>query len=444
MWLWVISILSALLALNLGLVLFFRNRHPEPHYNWDDIDLDSMSFSNKFLWGTATAAHQVEGNLSNNWSDFEEKKGLEKSGSACDYWNRWKDDFQMLSDLGLSSYRFSIEWSRLEPEEGEWNSEAMDEYSAMIDNLIERGIRPVVTLHHFSHPIWWEQKGGFTNQNNIPSFVNYCSRVFEALSDRVEVWCTINEPTVFSTMGYTLGQFPPGKRSIRLTMKVMKNLMRAHGTVYHLLKEKRPSARIGVAKNVTLFDPLNRWSPIDWIVARILDYLWNGAWRKGIMKGKMLGAKIPQAKNSVDFIGLNYYTHFLTGLFMPTSTEELEFAKRKHEITTEFGYPMYAEGFQRAIEFVSPLSVPIEITENGVADSDDSLRPLHLKRHLWIVSQAIKNGYDIQSYHHWSLMDNFEWAEGYKMRFGLYEVDFQTQERTLRSSGELLRSIIAH
>jgi beta-glucosidase len=222
----------------------------------------------------------------------------------------------------------------------------------------------------------------------------------------------------------------------------MKNMMRAHGSVYHLLKEKQPDVEIGLAKNVTLFDPLNRWSPIDWIVARILDYLWNGAWRNGIMKGKMFGAKIPEAKGTADFIGLNYYTHFLTGLFMPTSTEELEFAKRKHEITTEFGYPMYAEGFRRAIEFISPLSVPIEITENGVADENDTLRPLHLKRHLWILSEAIKEGFDIRSYHHWSLMDNFEWAEGYKMKFGLYSVDFETQTRYLRDSGVIYQKII--
>ncbi len=442
MWLWVISILSALLIFNLGLVLFLRNKHPEPHYNWDNINLDSISFPDDFLWGTATAAHQVEGDLSNNWSDFEEKKGLEKSGSACDHWNRWKDDFEMLTNLGLTTYRFSIEWSRLEPEEGTWNQNAMNEYSAMIDNLLERGIRPVVTLHHFSHPIWWEKRGGFTNRNNIASFLKYCENVFDCLSDRVDVWCTINEPTVFSTMGYTLGQFPPGKRSVITTIKVMKNLMRAHGTAYLSINQKRPDAKIGVAKNVTLFDPLNRWSPIDWIVARILDYLWNGAWRKGIKKGRMLGARIPEAKGAIDFIGLNYYTHFLTGLFMPTSTEELEFAKRKHEIATEFGYPMYAEGFRRAMEFISPLSVPIEITENGVADENDTLRPEHLKRHLWIVSEAIKDGLNIRSYHHWSLMDNFEWAEGYKMRFGLHAVDFKTQIRTLRTSGAIYRDII--
>ena len=156
----------------------------------------------------------------------------------------------------------------------------------------------------------------------------------------------------------------------------------------------------------------------------------------------MLFAKIPEAKNSLDFVGLNYYTHVLTGLSI-VSLRNLNFPKRDQEVATEFGYPMYAEGFRRAIEFLAPLDVPIEITENGVADASDALRPEHLKRHLWVLSQAIKDGYNVRSYHHWSLMDNFEWAEGYSMRFGLYHVDFETQERTLRASGEVYKEIIS-
>lgn len=437
-----LSAISGFAAFKLALILYRRRTYPEPHYDWDHIKTDSLSFPDGFYWGSATAAHQVEGNLTNNWTVHEERKNLEKSGAACDHWNRWKDDFQMMSDLGLNSYRFSIEWSRLEPEPGQWNKKALDVYSEMIDDLIQRGIRPVVTLHHFSHPKWWEEKGGFANQDNLPEFLAYCERVFDALSDRVETWVTINEPTVFSAMGYTLGMFPPGKRSIRLTLRVMRNVMRGHAIVYRSLKKKRPEARIGVAKNVTLFDPRNRWSPIDWPLSRLLEWLWNGAWRNGIQKGRMLFANIPEAKDSLDFVGLNYYTHFLTGLFIPTRGE-LQFPKRKHEVATEFGYPMYAEGFRRAIEFVAPLNVPIEITENGVADAKDALRPEHLMRHLWIVSEAINDGFDIRSYHHWSLMDNFEWAEGYSMCFGLHHVNFETQERTLRPSGELYRDIIA-
>ena len=249
--------------------------------------------------------------------------------------------------------------------------------------------------------------------------------MFDALSDRVSTLVTLNEPTVFSTMGYTLGMFPPGKRSLRLTLRVMRNLLRAHAMVYRSLKSKQPEVQIGIAKNVTLFDPKNRWSPVDWPLARLLEWFWNGAWRSGILNGKMWFTEIPQAKGSLDFVGLNYYTHVLTGLSLP-ALRNLKFPKRAHEVATEFGYPMYAEGFRRAIEFLQPLGVPIEVTENGVADANDSLRSEHLKRHLWVLSKAIEDGHDVRSYHHWSLLDNFEWAEGYAMRFGLHEVNFET------------------
>ena len=443
MWHWAAAASSLVIVMAILYVSRLRGRHPEPHYDWSRIDLGDVAFPSDFLWGTATAAHQIEGGLTNNWSAFEEERGLERSGAACEHWTLWREDFGLLSEMGVGSYRFSIEWSRLEPEPGTWDEEAMRVYSDMVDDLISRGIRPMVTLHHFSHPTWWEEKGGFADRRNLPDFLAYCERVFDELSDRVEYWCTINEPIVFSAMGYTLGQFPPGKRGIRLTMRVMRNLMRGHAMAYRSLKGRSPGCKLGVAKNVTLFDPANRWSPVDWLVARILEWLWNGSWRRGVTTGRMLGSRIPGAKGSLDFVGLNYYTHFLTGLFLPTATEELQFAKREHEVATEFGYPMYAEGFRRAIEFVSGLGVPIEITENGVADAEDTLRPEHIRRHLWVVSEAIKEGHDIRSYHHWSLMDNFEWAEGYSMRFGLHAVDFQTQERTLRKSGEFYRDLIS-
>lgn len=430
----------AFAAFKLTLILYRRRRYPEPHEDWSIIDLDDISFPKEFHWGTATAAHQVEGHLTNNWSEHERRKGLELSGAACDHWNRWPSDFQLLSDLEMTSYRFSIEWSRLEPQEGVYDDEALAVYSAMVDDLVARGIRPVVTLHHFSHPQWWEAKGGFADESNLALFLRHCERVFDALSDRVSTWVTINEPTVFSTMGYTLGMFPPGKRSLRLTLRVMRNLLRAHAMVYHTLKSKRREVQIGIAKNVTLFDPKNRWSPVDWPLARLLEWFWNGAWRSGILNGKMWFTEIPQAKGSLDFVGLNYYTHVLTGLSLP-ALRNLKFPKRTHEVATEFGYPMYAEGFRRAIEFLQPLGVPIEVTENGVADANDTLRSEHLKRHLWVLSKAIEDGHDVRSYHHWSLLDNFEWAEGYAMRFGLHEVNYETQERTLRSSGQVYREI---
>ena len=433
--------LAAFVVFKVSLITYRRRKYPEQHENWANVNLDDVHFPEGFHWGTATAAHQVEGHLVNNWTHHEQRKNLEQSGAACDHWNRWREDFQLLTDLGMTSYRFSIEWSRIEPIEGTWNNDALAVYSNMVDDLLERGIRPVVTLHHFSHPQWWEAKGGFADRANAPHFVRYCERVFEVLSDRVETWVTINEPTVFSTMGYTLGMFPPGRRSLRATLRVMRNLLLAHADVYIALKKIRPEPRIGIAKNVTLFDPKNRWSPIDWPLARLLEWFWNGAWRSGVENGRMFFGDVSAAKGTLDFVGLNYYTHVLVG---PASVSllKMKFPKRAHEVATEFGYPMYAEGLRRALDFLAPLGVPIEITENGVADANDTLRTEHLKRHLWVLSQAIQDGHDVRSYHHWSLMDNFEWAEGYSMRFGLHHVDFETQERTLRPSGAVYKRII--
>ena len=433
--------LAAFVVFKVSLITYRRRKYPEQHENWANVNLDDVHFPEGFHWGTATAAHQVEGHLVNNWTHHEQRKNLEQSGAACDHWNRWREDFQLLTDLGMTSYRFSIEWSRIEPTEGTWNNDALAVYSNMVDDLLERGIRPVVTLHHFSHPQWWEAKGGFADRANAPHFVRYCERVFEVLSDRVETWVTINEPTVFSTMGYTLGMFPPGRRSLRATLRVMRNLLLAHADVYIALKKIRPEVRIGIAKNVTLFDPKNRWSPIDWPLARLLEWFWNGAWRSGVENGRMFFGDVSAAKGTLDFVGLNYYTHVLVG---PASVSllKMKFPKRAHEVATEFGYPMYAEGLRRALDFLAPLGVPIEITENGVADANDTLRTEHLKRHLWVLSQAIQDGHDVRSYHHWSLMDNFEWAEGYSMRFGLHHVDFETQERTLRPSGAVYKRII--
>ena len=433
--------LAAFVVFKVTLITYRRRKYPEPHEDWTAVDMNALSFPSDFRWGTATAAHQVEGHLVNNWTHHEQQNNLVQSGAACDHWNRWEEDFQLISELGLNSYRFSVEWSRIEPTEGTWNNDALAVYSNMVDNLLERGIRPVVTLHHFSHPQWWEAKGGFADRANAPHFVRYCERVFEVLSDRVETWVTINEPTVFSTMGYTLGMFPPGHRSLRATLRVMRNLLLAHADVYQALKKIRPEVRIGIAKNVTLFDPKNRWSPIDWPLARLLEWFWNGAWRSGVENGRMFFGDVSAAKGTLDFVGLNYYTHVLVG---PASVSllKMKFPKRAHEVATEFGYPMYAEGLRRALDWLAPLGLPIEITENGVADANDTLRTEHLKRHLWVLSQAIQDGHDVRSYHHWSLMDNFEWAEGYSMRFGLHHVDFETQERTLRPSGAVYKRII--
>ena len=425
----------------LTIILIFHLLFPEKHLDWQSINLNEMTFPQDFTWGVATASHQIEGGNSNNWTQFEERENKERSGDACDHWNLWNKDHDLLTELGVRSYRFSIEWSRIEPNEGEWNEAAIQVYSDMIDSLIAKGIEPMVTLHHFSHPIWFEDKGGFYNQENLVHFKNYCTKIFPYFCDRVSKWCTVNEPDVFSIMGYHMGMFPPGKRSPLKAIRVMKNVMIAHGEVYHELKKLSPNSYIGLAKNVTIFDPYRRWNLLHWLTTFALNYIWNGAIISALKRGRMYGKSVKQVKGSADFIGLNYYTHVLTSPFLPQTTE-IDLPARKHEIVTEFGYPMYAEGLQRSTKWLEKLKLPIEITENGVADGEDKLRPNHIKRHLWVISKLIEQGADIRSYYHWSLMDNFEWAEGYSMRFGLYHVDYETQTRTIRDSGKTYQSII--
>ena len=414
---------------------------PETHLDWSKVNLENIAMPEGFVWGVATASHQIEGDNNNNWTQFEKREGKEQSGKSCNHWNLWAKDHELLSQLGVNSYRFSIEWSRIEPVQGEWNEDAINVYSQMIDSLIDRGIEPMITLHHFSHPVWFEELGGFYNRENLVHFQNYCKKLFPYFSGRVKKWCTINEPDVFSIMGYHMGMFPPGQRSPIKAIRVMKNVMIAHGEVYHALKQISPDSYIGLAKNVTIFDPYRRWNILHWLTSFALNYIWNGAIISALKKGRMYGVSVKQVKNSADFIGLNYYTHVLTSPFLPQTTE-IDLPSRKHETVTEFGYPMYAEGLERASKWLGKLNLPIEITENGVADAEDNLRPKHLKRHLWMIAKLIEQGVDIKSYYHWSLMDNFEWAEGYTMRFGLYHVDYETQIRTLRVSGKAYQSII--
>ena len=433
--------LVTILSFYILIIIILHFSFPEPHYDWSKIDLENMNFPSEFSWGVATASHQIEGNNTNNWSKFENDRDIENSGLACDHWNRWEEDHGLLVELGVTSYRFSIEWSRIQPEKDEWNEDAIQVYSKMVDSLLQKGIEPMITLHHFSHPVWFEKLGGFYERDNIDYFREYCESIFPYFADRVSKWCTINEPEVFSIMGYYMGMFPPGKRSVRKAIRVMKNVMIAHGEVYNCLKSLKPDSHIGLAKNVTIFDPYRRWNLIHWITCYALNYIWNGAIISGLKRGRMFGSSVKVAKGSLDFIGLNYYTHVLTTPFLPQTTE-VDLPARNNQQITEFGYPMYAEGMARAIKILQRLQLPIEITENGVADKDDNLRPNHLKRHLWVLSKAIESGSEIRSYFHWSLMDNFEWAEGYSLRFGLHHVDYETQVRTLRTSGMDYRKII--
>ena len=414
------------------------------------------------MWGTATAAHQVEGNnTNNNWYRFEHQKDSsgkprihnnDKSGLAADHWNRYKQDIGLMNQLGVKYYRFSVEWSKIEPKNGIFNEKALEHYRELCTTLIDSGLTPVVTLHHFTHPIWFEDLGGFEKEENIEHYLEFSEIVFNKLSDLVPYWCTINEPAVYVSQGYFNGVFPPGKKDPVLAGQVMKNLLNAHVAVFRHLKTlpNGMNVQIGLVKNITQFDPLRRWHILDWYFSRILndiftnntiDFLSTGNFNFYLPGMANISYKNTDAIGAIDFIGLNYYSRWhVKGHF--NAANPFTFETRPEDIQTDMPYSIYPEGFYRAIQTISNLNKPIIITENGIADNKDDRRKLFIERYLYALYKAIMDGYDIRGYFYWTLMDNFEWAEGYMMKFGLYEVDFSTQERELRKGGLAFSKIV--
>ena len=436
--------------------------YPDIQWDWDKIKTERVYFPKNFMWGTATAAHQVEGNnTNNNWYAWEHQKDSngksrihnnDKSGIAANHWNLYRDDISLMNDLGVGYYRFSVEWSKIEPESGIINEEALEHYRDVCIALIDSGLTPVITLHHFSHPIWFEELGAFEKEENIEYYIRFSELVFNKLSDIVPIWCTINEPAVYVTQGYFNGVFPPGKKDPLLAGYVMRNLLNAHVQVYQRLKSlpNGENVQIGLVKNITQLDPLRRWHILDWYFSGILNDVFTNSTLDLFTKGEFdfylpamanVSYKNYDAINSLDFIGLNYYSRWhVKGQL--NLAEPFTFELRPQDIQTDMPYAIYPEGFYKAVKTIAKLNVPIIITENGIADDRDDRRSLFIKRYLYALFKTIEEGYDIQGYFYWSLMDNFEWAEGYMMKFGLYDVDFNTQKRTLRSGSQSFVDIV--
>ena len=443
-------------------ILYFHYKYPELRWNWDNIDTSKIKFPKSFSWGTATASHQVEGDcINNNWYFWENQKDEnghprikdnQKAGAACDHWNRYKEDIKLIKNLGVTHYRFSLEWSKIEPNKGDYNQNVINHYSEVIDALIEQKITPVITLHHFTNPIWFDQLGSFEKEENITYFVSFCEMVFEKYSSRVKNWCTINEPEVYSVMGYFAGIFPPGKKEPQLAVEVLRNLLVAHTRVYHRLKDlpNGKNSKIGIVKNIMQFDPYRRWNLLDWIVCRVTTKIYNGIALSYLEKGSIkvhypffvkLNYQSKIAAQATDFFGLNYYSHS----HLKFKFDSYEFFENKffsHDTMTDMPYVIYPEGLYRAIKQAEKIKRPIIITENGIADSMDDRRGVFIEKYIYAMNKAMQEGINVEGYFYWSLMDNFEWAEGYDMRFGLYEVNFKNQKRTLRKGSQKFIDII--
>ncbi|MCL4425092.1 MAG: glycoside hydrolase family 1 protein [Firmicutes bacterium] len=407
-----------------------------------------MAFPPGFLWGTATSSHQVEGdNRNNDWWEWEEQTGRiyagQRSGEACDHYHRFLEDIEMMAALGLNAYRFSLEWSRLEPGPDQFSTPAIDHYGEMIAALKARGIEPVVTLHHFTIPRWLKEAGGFLNPEVVSLFDRYTKEVARALGKEVTYWVTINEPMVLATQGFLLGLWPPGHKNLAETLKVARHLLLAHGRSYRRLKEAHPGALVGLAKHYRIIDPLRSTSWLDRLSARLLDYIFNWAFTDSAERGRLKvpfgwGQGVNDLAGTQDFMGVNYYSRDMISFDLRSPTTLFARMRvREGSETNDLGWEVYPEGLYRLLMALKRYRKPILITENGISTGDDRQRERFLREHLHQVERALGDGADVRGYFYWSLLDNFEWAEGYRARFGLLEVDFATQERMPRPSARL-------
>ena len=370
-------------------------------------------FPHPFLFGTATAAYQVEGhNELTDWWRFERREAspaIEVCGDACDSWHRWPEDLDIVADLGLNAYRFSIEWARIEPARGRIDRDALAHYRAMLDGCHERGIAPVVTLHHFTLPLWVADAGGFESPDIVEWMASYAGLVGEELGERISVACTINEPNIVAAMGYLAAMFPPGESDGDRFVAVNETLRRAHRAMVEALRAGPGDYPIGMTLSMAEYEALEGGE------AALATYVAQ-------MEDEYL-----RALGDDDFLGVQCYTKHLVGPDGLVWGGEGEL--------TEMGYLFWPQSvaatLRRAASFTS---IPLVVTENGIGTHDDDQRIRYLTRALESLDEVRREGLDVRGYFQWSLLDNFEWVLGYGPHFGIVAVDRASFARTRKPS----------
>lgn len=417
-----------------------------------------LLFPKDFVWGVATSAHQFEGEgSSNQWCEWERlghiKSGY-RLGKACDWWRNAIPDLDLCVDLGLKAIRVSIDWGRVQPAIGQWDYFALSRYKSLLQSIRERGMRPIVALHHFTHPCWFEERGAFLNHDSAVFFSMFAELVVKELNQECDQWITFNEPNVLAAFGYVFGEFPPGRRNqIAEFARAMAGMHRAHAQAYQRIHDLQPHAQVGIATNWVRFQPAT-----DFAADRLLASVYEGAFNSGSLQYltngtvqfpfSTLAPEVPEAMGTVDFIGLNVYNRLHVrsplneqalktgGLFVPDSLPE---GDRCADNSYGEAYPDAIIG---AVKEYSKLNVPMYITENGVPDKSDRIRPWLIVQSIKRVHRCIQAGFDLRGYFHWSIVDNFEWSEGWGLRFGLYDLDIRNGKRVARPSAAIYRKIV--
>lgn len=405
-----------------------------------------------FVWGTATAAHQVEGgNDNNDWAAWEAQPGRiangDRSGSACEWWNgRWREDLDRAAEAGQTAHRLSVEWSRIQPAPNRWDEHALDRYRAILQGMLERGLQPMVTLQHFTLPLWAAEQGGWEN-DDIPSlFETFVRRTVSALKEYNSLWVTINEPNVDMYNSYIDGLFPPGKKDLAAAYHAVLNVLRSHTLAYHAIHEIQPAAQVGMAHQYHGFLPSQKYSPLDAAVAAVNHQSFNDLFPRALTDGRVRflhkRTRLPAAAGTQDFFGINYYTCEMTSFRLdPQDLFQAHSFPPEAEPSPYHFNASYPHGMFMALQWANRYGLPIHITENGIEDHQDDFRRKYLISHLHQVWKALNHNIPVRSYYHWSLIDNFEWERGWDMRFGLWTFDPDTQVRTPRPSAYLYEAI---
>jgi beta-glucosidase len=406
----------------------------------------TLEFPSDFVWGSAAAAHQVEGNNTfNDWWAHEraaDTNAVEPSGIACDHYRRFADDFRLLASLGHRHHRLSVEWSRIEPTEGLINNGEIEHYRKVLTTLRELGIEPWVTLHHFTLPLWFARRGGFSDAANLPAFGRFVEIAARVYGDLVSHWCTINEPTVVAEMGYRFGYFPPRLTDEATSARTLANCFRAHTLAAETVRaHARLRPEIGITLAVQAHEPYRPDSEADRALAARRDAESTGACYDALRTGVFRypgrpDEEIPGLKRSSTFVGVQYYSRFrydaaTGGPGLPDFARTL----------TQMGWEIYPEGFPPLLRRAAATGLPVYVTENGVCVDDDRVRVAYIADHLACVEQVRREGCDVRGYFYWSSMDNFEWNFGYGPKFGLIEIDRQTLERRPRPSAHFFAEI---
>jgi beta-glucosidase len=433
---------------------------PTTYWNWQSINIHTIQFPAQFMWGVTSLAHEVEGySKTSTWYAWENQLKANgqpfaqtRSGISARHSHYYKEDVQLIKNMGLTTYCFSIDWSRVEPEEGYFNEDALAYYINLCDELIANNITPIVVLKDLCDPLWFGYLGGFEYEKNIQFFEHYCLKVYETLCEKVDRWITFWAPDGYAMTGYLAGMIPPGVTNAHRAATVLKNELEAHVRVYKTLKAMPGSdkTKIGIIKHVHMLEPWHIWDYASCYVANKLtsnsfySFFTTGTFSIKIPLPGRAGAWVTHtnayAPKSLDFIGINYYSHgYIKNL--------LNHINNPSEIPTDVaGMTIYPEGLYLAIKEVADaiatkLNIPMIITQNGIATTDESIRDLYLKRHIYALSKALKDGYNVEGYCYYSLLDSFSWGS-FEKKFGLFAVDQTTLDRTQKAGSKYYRDIV--